>query len=227
MSLFYSAGLGASAIPDTSMLSSPQYHFWAGDSGAGGGNTTPFPEVLAGLSDATASGDPTLNKSFNGYDGIRYDGNDYHDFSGDGSVGSTPWTVLIVVYADGWAQSGNVEGFYGFGSSSLITDTNGAISAKSTDTSDPGFTSATLNTSQWTTVGITVTGSSADHYVNGSFDFNGSFSDSSTPENSFARIAEPDFGNSLTDVYVREMVISDADETDAAVSDFHNDRIPP
>jgi hypothetical protein len=209
------------------MLSSPQYQFWAGDSGAGDGNTTAFPEVLAGLSDATASGNPTLNEAFSGYDGIVYDGNDYHEISGNGSVSSTPWTVLMVVYADNWGDSGGNEAFYGFDTSSLLVQTDGSISANSSATGDPGSTTATLNTSAWTTVGISVDGSDADHYVNGSFDFTGSFTDTSTPEATFSRIADGDTGNSLTNVYVNEMVISDVDETNQAVSDFHNDRIPP
>jgi hypothetical protein len=96
------------AIPDTSMLESPVLQFWAGGyDGVDGDSPVPFPEVLAGASNATATDDPTFRSDYQttGNPAVVYDnGADGNNDRHDASPSQVPdnggqITILATLYA--------------------------------------------------------------------------------------------------------------------------------
>jgi len=87
--------------PDTSMFQSPIYQFFPNSAGfTDGQSPVPYPEVLAGLPDATAVDNPSYDADFNGLGLIDYDGNDGHNWTSDGQLptASDSQVSIFVLY---------------------------------------------------------------------------------------------------------------------------------
>jgi hypothetical protein len=97
-------------IPDIDMSNSPIYQFYANKAGESEGTIFAYPEVLSGLSDATAVGDPLIQRNISDGDGdtwdaSKYDGtDDSHDWVSDSQLPVNDETFSIAALV--WIQSG-------------------------------------------------------------------------------------------------------------------------
>ena len=214
--------------PDISMFSDPQYHWWAGSSSASDGKTTSFPEVLAGVSDASVdSGDPTLNADTdNQYDAIYYDGNDYHEYSEDGSISSFPVTIVALVY---FSSFSSYDDFLSWDSGDVdlqISD-SGTIGFNINGSNDPGWSNDALSTGTFQTIAWTIdsSGDNITYYVNGSSSGGGNIGGLATPDTGTHHIGYSGWKDSPLNGYIAEIVMTSANESGSSISSYHNDRV--
>lgn len=225
------------AIPDSGVFQSPIYQFWAGEIEASDG-TSPvdFPEVLGGLSDATAVGGPTYRNNQSGFETAEYDGTeDAHDFTADSQMptGNSEVSVACLIYIDSFPSSGASNIFW-FGTEQGGTENDALdlrlISSGSIEWNiwgDPSPISwSGASAGGWITVGGSYGGSDGGLTIYG----NGSSIESGSAG---ADIVGPDgsigyrytSGDRHGDIFVAEVVVSDTEEPAQSFSDYHSDRL--
>jgi len=231
MSLFYSAGLG-SAIPDTSMFQSPVYQFWAGAISANDGDSpVPFPEGLAGLSDASADGSPTFRADRGGFAAVEYDttdgDDDGHDWSGDSQMpsGDDQFSIFALAWLKSgsgkhnivsWGQPSSGEGVY-------LSFNSGSVQASIWGGANP--TGASISTGQWVTIGAIYNQSALAVLSNGSQDNSESQSGLNLQDANQALGYRGFNGDEWSDIYLQEAIVCDTAEAESAFSDYHSDRL--
>ena len=212
-----------------SMLSAPVYRWNAEDSTSSYDASTEFPETLSTADNATiSSGSPTLKKDIgNKYDAIYYDGGDGHSWTGDGSVSSFPFTVLMTIYVPSSSTGQYVAFSYSNGDVVFnLRGGNKEIGFNLNGSVDPGQSSATIDYGKWQTVAWVCYSDSVEYFVNGSPTSGGGYTESySTPDTGNGNIAETSFrSDARFDGYIYEIVMSNTDESDTNISEYHNER---
>jgi len=218
-----------SAIPDSGMFQSPIYQFWAGEADESDGTSGfGFPEVLAGLSDASASGGPIYREDQAGFAAGEYDGvDDGHDFTPDADLptGDDPWSFAALAYIrDGSGTNGIVGwGASGADDQSMLLRVNGGDAEQivwgTAVTGDP------VPTGEWITLGGTYDGSTMEVLSQGSLDNSTSISGLNIQDQDHALAYRPSNNDAFLDGFLSEVIVSDVAETESAFSDFHNDRL--
>lgn len=219
-----------SSTPDTSMFQSPIYQFWAGDYGGSDGDSpVPFPEVLAGLSDASAAGGPTYNADYNGLEVIDYDGtDDAHDWTADGQLptaSDAQVSIFVVFYTTTNSSFQRLSG-YGTDDVGATLYNDGSYALQTGGGND--VTGGSYPTNQLDTMGITYDVGTGDVEVYG-----GGSSTAVATGSTSAALGDSNHGHarraSNNDLYlsggIAEIVYCDVLESGSAYADFHTDRL--
>jgi len=220
-------------IPDTSMFQSPIYQWYPGNAGfSDGDSSVDYPEVLAGLGDATAQGDPTYNSEYSntGTSTIDYDGGsdgsgDYHTWSGDASLptGSTDKLSMFAVF---YTDNTDFEAISGFNGNMIAAGGSYALFLNGVKDKTGG----SISTGTLDTIGATLNFDTGDVELYGGGDSTPVSSDSglslSNGDTEHSHASYEASGNNfkLTGG-IAEIVYSDAIESGSAYEQFHNDRI--
>jgi hypothetical protein len=217
-----------SDIPDSGMFQSPIYQFWAGGiTASDGSSSVSFPDVLGGLSDATAVGGPIYRTDQNGKEAVEYDGtDDGHDWTPDSKLptGSDSFSIAALVYMRDTSLSAivNVGNQTTNEVNRLYIDSGNIIHAFWSN----NLAGGSLSTNTWLTLGVRYDGSNRKLYIDGSPDASDS-PGSVNVQDTNHQIAHKDVGGagSFTDGYISEIIWSDVAESDQAFSDYHTDRL--
>lgn len=225
-------GADYTPLPDIGMFQDPLYQFWAGGyDGSDGDSPVPLPEVLAGLSDATAVGGPTYQADQSGLEAILYDGaDDGHDWSPDSQLplGSDPWSFVMLIYPNSGSGAHTMLS-YGAANSAERIDyrlNGGTIQADLFGSGVVIQSSSTYPTNQFITAMVTHDGSgNYAAMLNGSSDNtnSGTTPNLSDANHSIGYRAQGD--QNYSDAYIAEAVVSGTNESEQAFSDFHDDRL--
>lgn len=221
----------ANPISDTSMLQSPIYQFWAGDSELSAGESGGFPEFLGGLPDATATGDPTFQPDYQntGRGAFDYDAgsdgdNDYHTSALDANfpTGSNATVSLIVLFYVDSADDGSLATIGGDNIRANIE--GGSYSASSGGGNNIGG-GGTVSTGVLDTIMVRYDAGSDTMDVYGGGDTTAKASGSS----SFSLVEDASIGALPSGSFpfdggVFEVIISDVLEAPADYSTLHDDR---
>ena len=218
------------AIPDTSMLQSPIYQFWAGGLDVADGTTgVTIPEQIAGLSDPTPQNSPTFRADQSGFAAVDYHAqdNDYHTWEPDANLptGDSPYTVLCTVYFKDNDSTDNLGGWGNDGSTDQSTrfrNSNGTPEAFIWGSVAEG--SSTVPTGQWTTLGMRYDQSNLDVIFAGAQDGSTSVTGANIQDQDHT-IAANHGGGNAANVFLYEWIVSDTAESDTEISEYHNDRI--
>jgi len=222
-----------SAIPDSGMFQSPLYQYTSveGLDASDGQTADDWTEQLAGAGDATAVGGPVYRADQAGFAAVEYDGtDDAHDFPTDGQLptGSTEVSFAATIYIKSAHTSSVVDYGDGTGNGTYVElriqsdNTVRFLTAQATADAEGGNYSA----GTWATTGGSLSPSQADVYLNGSNV--GTDSDPGTIDllDQDRAIAYRGYNNdNFADIYLYDLVISDAKESDQAFSDYHQDRL--
>jgi len=218
----------ATAIPDSGMFQSPIYQWSVTQlSGVNDGDIIDFPEVLGGLSDATAVNDPVYRSDQGGYPAVEYGGsNDGHDWSPDSQfpTGTEPFSVAVTM----WLQGSDEETMYNVGNITTNAGNAIALSVRSGNLEWVGegdnLVGSSIPTGQLVTVGARSDGSNRKIYNNGSPDGNDSVSvnlDSVAHALGYRRGRDTGY----LDGFLIDVIVCDVSESDQAFSDYHDDRV--
>jgi len=220
------AGLlsGRDAIPDTLMFQNPIYQFWAGGLGTSDG-TSPveFPEVLDGLPNASANGDPTYNADYSGLQFIDYDGNDTHDWNPDSKLptGSSATLSIFVVYYT--TDNKTIQELAGYGSDDVgltVGSDYGIQTSSHNDVKGGNPPQDTLDTAGFS---YDVGSGSVEVFGGGSSAASGSTSAALDDQNHGIGY-DADNSDRYVSGGIAEVVICDAIESSTDYSTFHSDR---
>jgi hypothetical protein len=218
-------------IPDSGMFQSPLYQYTAveGLSASDGQTASNWTEQLAGAGDATAVGDPLYRTDQGGFEAVEYDGfDDGHDYPSDGNLptGGDSASFAATIYVKSASSLQNVVGYgtinSGDGVFLFLDGSKVRVNASGGTTNAQG---GSLSTGQWITVGGVFATNDAEAYLNGSSvatDTAASFSPSDSDRSIAYRAAD---NNLYADIYVYDLVICDARESDQAFSDYDTNRL--
>lgn len=220
-----------SAIPDTSMFSSPIYQWTVteGLSVSDGQTADNWTEQLAGIGDATAVDTPTYRSDTSGRASVDYDGtNDAHNFSPDNALptGSEPVSLAATVYL----RSDHPGTILSYGDGSDGLELKFGVRSGGTFFNSFGnvidIRAGDHPLDQWITLGYSTDNSdSAEAYINGSSvgtDTPGSMNLQDTNHGIGYRRNN---ATAYLDGYIYDVVLCDAEESDQAFTDYSNNRI--
>lgn len=230
-------GLELSAIPDTSMFQSPIYQ-WAAVDGidvSDGEPTSSWDDALSGLT-ASATNTPTYQSDQSGFEAVDYQSAepDHHLFGSDGQLptGGSPVSFAGTVYVKSGADGALVS--YGKNnadeSATVLLRTNGDgtgyVRCETWQGSIRAASASNYNEGQWITVGGKISNSDgAVVYINGVNDGNdtsGTLNQQDANRAIGRRVLGSDFN---CDMYLHDLVVSSAWESDQAFADYHQDRL--
>jgi len=216
-------------IPDSGMFQDPIYQWWAGD-GIGVSDGSEASSWVDALSDVTATAvdSPTFRENHNGEPAVEYDGsNDGHDFSPDSQMpsGNEAVSAVVLFWIAGTDTSGRGD-LLGWGNS-----TGGHAGVNNDSFSFGNLGSANLEggsvSEGFHTIGFRSPANSLDIDLIG----DGSQVDAGSLDTGGFDDADHGIGyrrrtdDFFFDGYVVEVIISAAEETDQAFSDYHDDRL--
>ena len=212
------------AIPDSGMFQDPIYQWW----GAAGVDNTDWTDQLAEIT-ASAVGSPN-NQEIDGFEAWDYDGvDDAHNWSSDSQFptgGEDVSVAALVQLKDAsdrhtitwWGDDNNHERIqFRFDDANVEAAIRGEPFASG---------STTVSTNEYVTVGFSLSNDpDLRVYLNGSEDASATDGDVNVQDTNHAigydRANSSDFG----EINVAEVIVSSAQETEQAFSDYHNDRL--
>jgi len=226
------ADLPSNTIPDIGMFQSPLYQYTpaTGLDANDGQTASAWTEQLAGAGDATAVGAPKYRADQAGSESVEYDAvDDGHDFPTDGDLptGSGPVSFAATVYCKSTAD---IDAVVSYGNqttgSRIIFGYNDGGQVRTSLYGGAGNASGgSISTGQWITMGAAISTDDLESYLNGaSVATDTSASPSLDDANRSIGYAKADSGR-YADIYLYDLVICDARESDQAFSDYHNDRL--
>jgi len=215
-----------SASAGTSMFQSPIYQFTASEINAQDG-TSPvnYPEVLAGLPDATTTTDPTFRASFKttGLQAVEYDSNDFHNVSTDSQIPNNGEQISIfVLYFNTANQQNGLAAFGNTGEAFLEADTTNNEYRVNVSGAN-SFSGGSAPLDQLTTMGFAYDDSSNQGELFG----NGvSAATASTSIDMSSHNLDIGGGNTSKPPSgaIMELIVCDTKESLTAYQQYHNDR---
>jgi hypothetical protein len=220
------------------MFQSPVYRFFAGTADESDGTSGfGYPEELADLSDATAVGDPIFQTNVSDGNGDsfaagEYDGvDDGHNYASDSLLptGSEPFTIAALCFVQSGTGTHRIAN-WGNGNSGNGTGDGVGLRLRDGSAEISCFNVGKISTGsnlegEWITVAGTVdTNSDVTVYENGGNSATGSLNynlSQSQESLGYNRRASTDH----LDGYIAEVIISDVEESNSAISDYHTDRL--
>jgi len=222
-------------IPDTSMFQSPLFQFTAvaGLSASDGNTASNWTEQLSSLGDATVEGAPTFRSDKDGFPAVEYDGvDDAHNLPTSGRnlpSGDSVVSFAATIYAPATATNFDYVFDYGNGADGQ----NPSFGLKDSEVFASIFGGGNVArggnypTGEWITIGGVAATDDLEAYLNGS----SVATNTNTSENADFKDTNGGIGyssavdSSFSNVFVFDVVICDARESDQAFSDYHQDRL--
>jgi hypothetical protein len=219
-------------IPDSGMFQSPIYQYTAvaGLNASDGGTADNWTEQLAGAGDATTTFAPVYRADQSGFESVEYDGtDDGHDFPSDGQLptGTGPVSFAATIYMKDTSGI-NTIAFYGNASTNdavLFSIDDGAVRLGLFGTSTGRVNAGSVSSGQWVTVGGTITLNDTEAYVNGASVGTDTNASPNLKDANRAIGYRPTDNNLYSDMYLHDIIISDARESDQAFSDYDTNRL--
>ena len=217
------------AIPDIGMFQSPIYQFWPGEyEGDDGDSPFELPEVLAGLADASAEGDPTYREDFNGFETADLDGtDDAFEWDPDSQIplGDDPHSIVALFYPrDDSSGDQNIIG-WGTDNADEITEFRIRDGNINHHVWEGDVSGGSINTNEWNTAGLSYDGNTTELYLNGSFSNDRDFGSLSVVDQNHAIGFRSFRTENYLDAGVAEIIVSDVAEPASTFNDFHEDRL--
>ena len=227
-----SVSTGVPPIPDSDIFQNPIYRFgyWEVNESDG---TSPFdlPEVIAGLSDATAVGGPTYNTDQEGTAAGEYDGvDDGHDVSADSQhpSGNEDISVAALVYPRNATDEQNIYTYGDSGEPGIRIESgiiDGEVSMGGVGSGFPLAQGGTVPTDEWITMGGLTDSNTAEMsaVLNGSFVATDSNDESDVTDDNHSIAYNASIDGSYANVFIGDMIICDGTESEAAFQEYHDE----
>jgi len=217
------------AIPDNGMFQEPVFQWWAGEGidVDDGETASTWDDVLEDVT-ANAINTPKFRDDQAGIPAVEYDGNDDgHEFESDSALptGDDPFTVIGLCYVNdvdgentliGWGNQSQDEGFWCY-----VLDGNVQVTVWGSSDANGGNPSQ----GEWITFGARFDSDNMDAILDGSQVASESVSMDSLADSNRGIGRDLERNGRSMDGFIAEVVVSSTDESDTALSEYHDDRM--